>query len=434
MGSDMVVALGRATLDGHTIFAQNSSRPANKGQSLCLTPGRLFAAGEKLRTQQLEIAQARQVYAVLGSKPSGSWGYASGINENRVAAGCITLPAALTCPRPGLLGTDLVRLMLERSSSARQAVDLLTGLVKEFGQGAYPDCPAEFEHDSAFLIADPLEAYAVETAGSHWVYQEIHEVRAVSSVRVVHQDWDRISPGLAAYAIERGWWPEDGSKLDFATVLSSDRKLHVASMRRWGRATMMLQEQNGHIDAGFLRRLLCGHAEEANENFPFVDASGDSDSICQHPRGSGSRATAASFIAELNPDAAAAAHAWCAFGVPCASVYFPVFLDGELPDAFVQDEMESIGAGFGGRLARLVQQQERGPGRLARMRESLARLQICFDQETEEFLAEACALKRRGALTELQRQASMFMQHNLEKFEEVYEDAMRMRAEVAVGN
>ena len=96
--------------------------------------------------------------------------------------------------------------------------------------------------------------------------------------------------------------------------------------------------------------------------------------------------------------------------------------------------MESIGAGFGGRLARLVQQQERGPGRLARMRESLARLQICFDQETEEFLAEACALKRQGALTELQRQASMFMQHNLEKFEEVYEDAMRMRAEVAVGN
>ena len=137
MGSDMAVALGRATSDGHTLFAQNSSRQTHTGQCLCLTPRRQFSPGEKLRTQHLEIPQARQTYAVLGSKPGGLWGYTHGVNEHRVAAGCVALPTTLSCTQPGLLGGDLVRLLLERSSSARQAVDLLTDLL-EFGERVVP--------------------------------------------------------------------------------------------------------------------------------------------------------------------------------------------------------------------------------------------------------------------------------------------------------
>jgi secernin len=431
MGSSMFVALGKATTAGHTFFGQNSSRPIGKGQALCLSPGRLFTPGEKLRTQHLEIPQSRQVHAVLGSRPSGLWGLTHGVNSNRVAAGCVELPAALAFVRAGLTGPDLVRLALERSSSARQGVDIVTELVKQHGQGSYPACAPEFASDSALLIADPLEAYAVEMAGGHWVYQEIKEVRAVSNVRVVHQDWDRISPGLAAHAIEQGLWPADGSKLDFSAVLAKGGRTPVASMRRWGLATILLQEQNGHIDSAFFRRLLSDHGDAGDDDLPCVDGDGGTESICQHSRRAAGSATAASFIADLSPDPTSVTHAWCAFGAPCASIYFPVFLDGELPDAFIQEQMETIGAGLGGRLAYLMTQRSDTPGRLNRAREAFARLQALFDQETEEFLNEASMFKKSGATAELQRHASMFMQYNLEKFEDVFAGALRTQARVA---
>ena len=52
------------------------------------------------------------------------------------------LTSALKCDHPGLLGTELTRLALERSQTARQAVDLVTSLVERYGQGAFPGCPA----------------------------------------------------------------------------------------------------------------------------------------------------------------------------------------------------------------------------------------------------------------------------------------------------
>src|SRR6266852_4485967 len=90
-------------------------------------------------------------------------------------------------------GGDLVRLALERSHSARQAVDLLGELIERHGQSSPPGNCYPAGGDNGFLIADGAEAFAVETAGHHWVYQEIKEVRAVSNVCLIRQDWDRIS-------------------------------------------------------------------------------------------------------------------------------------------------------------------------------------------------------------------------------------------------
>jgi secernin len=402
MGSDMVVALGRATADGHTLFGQNGSGPTGRCQPLRLTRSRSFAAGERLRTQYLELPQARQAHTVLGSQPNGCWGYDHGINEHQVAVGCVPLRATLTCPGPGLLGTDL-----ERGHTALQAVDMLTGLIERHGQGAFSGCPAEVEHDNAFLIADPVEAYVVEAAGSHWVSQEIREVRAVGNARIVRQDWSRISQGLATHAIGQGWWPADGSKLDFAGALLEDRHVQASALRRWGRTTLFLQEQNGHIDLAFLRRLLTDHDNEDADELDVGGAKDDSLAVCRHGTGPNSPATIASFIGPLAADAQRPAMAWCAFGAPCLSVYFPVFLDGELPQPFSEGVQ-----GLGGQI-------RKDHRRRALAREAFARLQIRFEQETEEFMKEGAELKQRGCLADFQRQASLFMEHNVEQFEEV---------------
>src|SRR5262249_60556245 len=88
MGGDRVTALGRASAEGHTLLGHNSPRPADEPQSLARVPGRCFELGEKVRTQFLELPQARQTWTAVGARAPGLWGYHHGVNEHGVAAGC----------------------------------------------------------------------------------------------------------------------------------------------------------------------------------------------------------------------------------------------------------------------------------------------------------------------------------------------------------
>src|SRR5262249_1342801 len=159
--------LGRATIDGLTLFGHNSGPEPGPARWLNLTRGREYAPGEVVRTQHLELPQARETWTVLGSQPRGLWGYDHGGNAHGVPAGAAP---------PALLGPAPVRLALERCRSARQAVDLVIDLITRHGQGTPGDQPT----DNAFLIADGGEGFAVEAAGTHWVYQQLREVRALS--------------------------------------------------------------------------------------------------------------------------------------------------------------------------------------------------------------------------------------------------------------
>jgi hypothetical protein len=103
-----------------------------------------------------------------------------------------------------------------------------------------------------------------------------------------------------------------------------------------------------------------------------------------------------------------------------------------LPDALAQEDPLSLGASLSGRVLHLAEQLDEHPDRLGHAREHFARLQARFDQETEEFLSEAAALKQRDAQTELRRHASLFMQHNVERFDEVLSEMLKQQTWVAV--
>src|SRR4051812_4972853 len=118
MGCDMVVALGRATVDGGTLFGHNADLPGEEPPALVLVPGRAFAPGETVRARYVEIPQVRQTFTVLGSRLPGAWGVQHGVSDRGVAAGCTRYHHKLHGDRPGLLGPELVRLVLERSHSA----------------------------------------------------------------------------------------------------------------------------------------------------------------------------------------------------------------------------------------------------------------------------------------------------------------------------
>jgi secernin len=406
MGSDLVVALGRATVLGHTLVGHNSHRPPGERQRLCCVAGRAFSFGEKVLTSSLELPQVRQTFTVLGWQPAGCWGYLFGVNERQVVAGCGHWESVLSCERPTLLGSDLVRLVLERGSSARQAVDLLTQWIERHGQGLAEDGVVK---DHLFLLADPSEAIVVEAAGNHWVSQQINEVRAVSDTGVIRQDWNRISHGLADVAIERGAWPADGSKLDFLAALCDQPTGEESGLRRWGRATLLMEEQNGSIDVPFLRHVLSDHYEGTRFEVDPLEPVPGPTPLCQHgPLGS---ITAASFVAQLQPDAEALPLVWYTAGPACLGVALPLLLEGELPETLTEsDSQDSLWM----RTREVTKRLRVDPERWALLRELNAPLQERLTQEGEEFAREAAQWKKQGKQEDLHRFSGLFMQHVLE--------------------
>jgi secernin len=422
MGCDMVVALAPATGNSLAYLAANSHRPVGEAQTVQLVPGRTFAAGESAQAPFVLVQQVRQTHTVLAAGPQGSWGYLQGVNDHRVAVGVSSWQSRFQMDRPGLLGPDLVRLVLERAGSARHGLEVLTDLIVRHGQGSFANSPeGEGEGecgDHIFLIADPQEAFAVEAAGSAWAAQEIGQVRAAGDVAVIRQDWNRLAPGLADRAIAEGWWEEDGSKLDFLGALCETPTGKASALRRWGRITWLIEKQNGHIDGPFLRRLLADHYESTPYEVDPLDGPAVKTPVCQHAQGDATVATAVSGVVQISQNETAPPVYWVALGPPCLSVHFPLLLDGELPAGFAEAgdiwlKMEQLTT-YGCRNRRCWQ----------RLRDLLGRLQTRFEQELEEFLTEAAVLKQRGEIQQMRRLASSMMQSHVERLEETVQQVL----------
>jgi secernin len=417
MGCDMLVALGQATAERQSFFGQ-SCRQISGFPTIQRTLGRDFALGEKTHTQFLELDQARRTAAVVGSQPAGFWGYHHGLNEFHLAVGCCAFQTKLHCHGPGLVGPDLVRLALERCRSARQAVDLVASLVTRYGQGAFPDCPDLVEGDYGFLIADPKEAFALEASGHFWAHQEIRQVRAVGDLCLIRQEWDGIAHGVADLAADRGWWTADGSKLDFAGALEMTRPGSGSELRRWGRATRLLEEQNGHIDRDYLRRALSDHFEGDPDEVDPLEAGPGPVPLCCHSAMSEGGSTVASFIAELPADATELPVLWCAFGPPCTGVYLPVFVDGDTSPLTPNSDL-ALPLATSRRLLHLHSQAGSSRECLALFFQDLGALQAEVDRETAGFAKEVSMLKANGERTALRRRIGLFSEHIRERIERV---------------
>ena len=172
---DTFVATAAATADGSVIFGKNSDREANEAQALEYHPAREYPAGTRLQCTYIEIPQAQDTRAVLLCRPFWMWGAEMGAN----AAGLVIGNEAVWTRMPlnrkdGLTGMDMLRLALERAGTAEQGVDVLAGLLHDFGQGGicgYRD--RRMAYHNSFILADPQTAWVMETAGHFWAAKRI---------------------------------------------------------------------------------------------------------------------------------------------------------------------------------------------------------------------------------------------------------------------
>jgi hypothetical protein len=117
-----------------------------------------------------------------------------GVNEFGLCIGNEAVFTKGAYGKTGLTGMDMVRLALERSQTAHEALDLLISLLETYGQGGNCGYDHKFYYDNAFLVMDRQDLFVLETAGKQWVYKK-YDAASISNGLSIGADGDAYSGG-----------------------------------------------------------------------------------------------------------------------------------------------------------------------------------------------------------------------------------------------
>ena len=339
-----MVVVGPATADGSVLFAKNSDREPGEAQALELVAAQEHAPGARLRCTYLEIPQASRTRAVLLSRPHWMWGAEMGANERGLVIGNEAVFTRTPQQGVGLLGMDLLRLALERADTAREGVEVLGALLEEHGQGGpagYRD--TRMRYDNSFILADPEDAWVLETAGRAWVAARVSGVRSISNGLTIRDRWDSGSAHIEAYARDQGLLRGRGT-LDFARTFADPLMTRGAAAARRRRCSQSyLRRRAGRLEPRDAMRALRQHGPHDR---PELARRGVLMTVCAHASWWPTRRagqTTASLVSHLGRSGAT--HFVTGTSAPCTSVFKPVWLDAGLPGflaAFspVRDQLE----------------------------------------------------------------------------------------------
>ncbi|MBW2674390.1 MAG: C69 family dipeptidase [Deltaproteobacteria bacterium] len=329
---DTIVATSRATADGAVLFGKNSDREPNEAHQVISLPAEDHSPGSRVHCTYIEIPQAQHTNAVLLAKPFWIWGAEMGVNEHGLAIG----NEAVFTKEPyekgnALTGMDFLRLALERASTASGAVDVITGLLAEYGQGGNCGFVHRLFYHNSFLIADPHEAWVLETAGHHWAAKKVNGVYAISNGLTIGSDWDIASPELVNHAIAKGWC-KGPADFHFARCYSDFLYTRFSCCReRVAGTTGLLGARTGDLTVSDFMSTLRGHGyRDLQARPPERGVTGST--ICMHAgfgpvRGS---QTTGSMVSHLRPDRGT--HFVTGTAAPCTGIFKPAWLDAGLPD------------------------------------------------------------------------------------------------------
>jgi secernin len=257
---DTFVALSNTTLTGAIIFGKNSDRPQGEIQDVVIIPAQTHPENSSVECTYIQIPQVEETFTVILSKPRWMWGAEMGANECGVVIGNEAVWTIEPYNSSGLLGMDLVRLALERGETAFSALKIISNLLDEYGQGG--NCAENFSmnYHNSFIIADPKEAWVLETAGKYWVAEHVTSgTRSISNNLSIRNQGTMRHPEVIEYALEKGWC-ESEEDFDFAKIFSAsgiDESLSPYS--REGRVRTLCQENQGKFSLDTAKMILREH-------------------------------------------------------------------------------------------------------------------------------------------------------------------------------
>ncbi|HEY2213713.1 MAG TPA: hypothetical protein VGH31_01565 [Acidimicrobiales bacterium] len=370
------------------VFAKNSDRPIGEVQ-LATPYGRRSTQGCTLRTQYLSIGDTG-AHATFLSSPTWLWGAEHGVNEYGVAIGNERVSTTHNAAeaKPTLIGMDLVRLGLERSRTAEEALHVITDLLQIHGQGGIADQAHKEAYDSSFLIADPGHAFILDTAGQDFAASRIDINKgagaAISNRHSIRTEWFLGSDSL-----------EDGE--DFERFRNQREHTAYADVRLAASRRFLDSHQSGGLTPAATAAHLRDHGH-GPWGAPGIDGPNDPPptelgadfsgvTVCMHVRGLS--VTAASMIAVLPrhlPDGAPVV-TYVAAGSPCVSIYVPAFPSTAAgPPPFVPFELS--GDAMWRAADTLRQQVEDAPASIDDIRAVLAPVENELWQEADDVVDE----------------------------------------------
>ncbi|MDA0231474.1 MAG: C69 family dipeptidase [Proteobacteria bacterium] len=267
---DSFVALGNSTVDGSVLLAKSADTEINEAEHVVRMPGRDYGEGAMVRIGHLNIPQARRTHEIILGKSFWAWGAELGANEHGVAVGNEAAFSNQKNERDGACCLDLLRLTVERATSAKEGVEVIAHHVETFGQGGNCQMMGNYAFDSGLLVADASEAYVVNCAGRHWAARQVDDVMAISNRYQISDDWDSSSLTM-----------ENGAKPNFrAQFADEELERSAGAVARESAAFSRLKARQGAITVADMAAIL-RHVGDDEENYD-VCYPGVPDKVCMH--------------------------------------------------------------------------------------------------------------------------------------------------------
>lgn len=325
---DTLVINKSRSVYGQNILAKNSDRATGEPQPLCYYEGKEYPEGTVLHTTYLDIPQVGKTYSVVGSRPYWIWGFEMGYNEKGLMIGNEAEWSRMESEtEEGLLGMDLLRLGLERAATAREAIEVITTLLKQYGQKAGASKLKTRYYENSFILADKDECWVLETAGREWVAREVKDKAGVSNCYSIGKEFDMASENLEKIAREKRWLAPD-EDFDFAKAYTGHVSNLSGGTQRYRRSNKLLAENELH-DFSTLAAILRDHHDDELISPRFGATNATFASLCMHAGEWGASETSASLLTRYDEDLGIIAR--YAPAQACLSAYIPVYMN-DLPE------------------------------------------------------------------------------------------------------
>ena len=267
------VTVGRLASDGNWVSTSHTCDSHRTRSSFDIVPAKKHPLGSAMnlvrRTNDDSLAMPAYKYVPTGDIPqvAQTYGYINTaypcMNERQLAVGESTFGgrASLKSDRGLIDCQQLVQLMLERCSTAREAIQLTDDLLAQYGWIDEGEC---------LTIADPHEVWHLEIVGpgagkvgAIWAAQRVPDDQVsvnanaarIRQVDLSNPEYFMASENLTRAAQDSGWWQPEMGPFEFCYAYDPDGRRSLAARRREWRVLSLLAPSL--------------HLDPNQENYPF---------------------------------------------------------------------------------------------------------------------------------------------------------------------
>jgi secernin len=337
---DTLAILASSTKNGHTLFGKNSDREPDEVQNVIFLPGKSYPDYTQTKCTYINIPEVEETYDIILSQPFWMWGGEMGVNKFGVTIGNEAVFTIEPQKNKGLLGMDMLRLALERSMTAKDALETIIELLETYGQGGNCGYKSKLNYHNSWLITDKNQGFILETAGEHWVWKEFFDNYSISNVLTIGSHYDEISDDAILNAIRKGTCSSEdefsfkdcysakGVKFLMRTLYRKGGKGEDRRSQHFSTACQLVKDKTATIQS--MMEILRSHAVS-----DYDPNTGTNKDVCWHAGDNLIRKSQSvnSFITETTTDDVVSL--WTTIGSsPCIQSYKPFFLSQNSSNTF----------------------------------------------------------------------------------------------------